>query len=158
MPFVPNELVLDVQVIEAGSVLVVENITPEAPAATSVVPSVASVTKLLDVGAVLDVHVVPSVDVHTLPVDPTATQAFIGGNHLAILAPVIPTVFKESDTLENEKILFSPAAQNKNLPFSYVKFAFLFVTLFITPLKSVHALVGNGWASLILYNPASQTK
>lgn len=98
----PNELVLDVQLMDAGSVLVVEYIEPPAPATTRVVPSVAIACKPLTPCAVLNVHMIPFVDVYIAPTNPTHTQAFIGGNHFTILAPVTLVVVTELEISENE--------------------------------------------------------
>ena len=100
--FAPNELVLDVQEMDAGSVLIVEYIVPEAPAITRVVPSVAIVCNPLAVGEVLDVHVVPFVDVYITPVVPTHIQAFICGTHLTTLASLTVVVVTELEISANE--------------------------------------------------------
>lgn len=102
MPFVPNELVLTVQLIDAGFVLTVEYITPFCPAATSVVPSVSSVLKLLVPADVLAVQVVPFVDVATAPEVPTPTQALICGTHFTTLIPVTDAVDIVPEEFVNE--------------------------------------------------------
>ncbi len=110
-----------VQEIDAGLVLIVEYIVPPPPAITRVVPSVAIALRFNVPIAVLLVHVVPFVEVDTLPPLPTETQAFIEGNHLMILGVEV-TVIDDmvSPGFTHVFILLFPKLVKKNLPFSYV--------------------------------------
>ena len=156
MSLAPNDDVLVDHEIDAGSVLIVENIAPPLPATTSVVPSVAATESVAAVEIpVLFVHVVPSVEVATAPLFPTATQADIGANQRTILGVVTVTDVLVSPELTQVRMEFPPEFASKNLPFSYV--SWLFPSVLVVNVLDIleYVLFGNGDAVRIV--PAARS-